>query len=44
MKKSTLLLMVFCMMAIQFSAQQKNPEKEKEAARLEIHKAFLLKT
>ncbi|MAB40018.1 MAG: hypothetical protein CL528_08280 [Aequorivita sp.] len=34
MKKSTLLLMVLCMLTFQFSAQHKNPEKEKEAARL----------
>ncbi len=34
MKKSTLLLIVLCMFTIQFSAQQKNSEKEKEAARL----------
>jgi len=34
MKKSTLLLMVLCMLTIQLSAQHKNPEKEKEAARL----------
>ncbi|WP_211362150.1 M36 family metallopeptidase [Aequorivita antarctica] len=34
MKKSTLLLMVLCMLTIQLSAQHKNPEKEKESARL----------
>lgn len=34
MKKSKLLLMLFCMLAIQLSAQQKNPEKEKESAQL----------
>ena len=32
MKKSTLLLMVLCMLTIQLSAQHKNPEKEKESA------------
>ena len=36
MKKSTLLLMVFCMLSIQLSAQTKNQEKEKEAARLAL--------
>lgn len=34
MKKSTLLLMMLCMLTLQFSAQNKNPEKEKESARL----------
>ncbi len=34
MKKTTLLVMVLCMLTIQLSAQQKNPGKEKEAARL----------
>ncbi|CAM3500744.1 M36 family metallopeptidase [Aequorivita lipolytica] len=34
MKKSTLLLMVLCMLTIQLSAQHKNPEKEKESAQL----------
>ena len=34
MKKSTLLLIAVCMLTLQFSAQHKNPEKEKEAARL----------
>jgi subtilisin-like proprotein convertase family protein len=34
MKRSKLLLMVLCMLTIQLSAQQKNPEKEKEAAQL----------
>lgn len=32
MKKSKLLLMLFCMLALQLSAQHKNPEKEKQAA------------
>jgi subtilisin-like proprotein convertase family protein len=36
MKKSTLLLMVFCLFAFQLSAQTKNQEKEKEAARLAL--------
>ena len=34
MKKSTLLLMVLCVLTLQLRAQQKNPEKEKESARL----------
>ncbi len=34
MKKSTLLLMVLCVLTLQMSAQNKNPEKEKEAARM----------
>src|SRR5690606_20399026 len=34
MKKSKLLLTVFCVLAIQLSAQQKNPEKEKVSAQL----------
>lgn len=32
MKKSKLLLMLFCMLTLQLSAQHKNPEKEKQAA------------
>ncbi len=32
MKKSTLLVMVLCMLTLQISAQHKNPLKEKEAA------------
>ncbi len=32
MKRSTLLLLVLCMLTIQLSAQHKNPEKEKQAA------------
>ena len=34
MKKSKLLLLLFCMLAVQLSAQRKNPEKEKESAQL----------
>ena len=34
MKRTTLLLMMFCMLSVQLSAQHKNTRKEKEAARL----------
>ena len=34
MKRSTLLLMLLCLLTIQLSAQQKNPEKEKETQKM----------
>jgi len=36
MKRSLLLFTVLCVLSIQLSAQQKNPEKEKEAAQMAV--------